>query len=123
VLWPWITRRAHEKEVRLLKAKLQVQRLTSEKQVDLQRELTALLRSCQEHVFQLKRQGFEVPIPVGEPEPGPALPDAVALAIEERAEPGTPLYSQLSRWAWRQLRAEVEPGDVADEILEGGYVL
>lgn len=115
-MWPWS--RIRELEAKVIRAEAEGD-VALKLALGLQERYDALVAKT----FELRRLGFEVPPPPGVPiAPDLELPPIVMDAIEERAEPGTPLWNTLKQWAGRQLRAERPEDDVAEEILDGGEV-
>lgn len=74
-------------------------------------------------MVDMKREGFEPLVPVSLPpvEEEAALPEQVERAIRIITDPGTDLYAELVKDAWRMLEGEgLEPEKVATLTLRGG---
>lgn len=72
--------------------------------------------------LEMKRAGYEPTLDytANAPVPDAELAPAILAAIEERAQPGTPLYRQLCQWSARQVVLQAEESDITDQILAGG---
>ena len=76
-------------------------------------------------ILDLKREGYALPPPVGEPpEAVEILPDEVMDTIADLADPNTPVHRRLVRYAARRLRGDqedtVDAETVCQEIRKGG---
>lgn len=116
--WPWVSRsRLIALEVKLESSEGHVSTLLT-MLADNQKRLDELT----ERSLQMRRDGFNMPPPMPDPPtPEPEMPVEVMDAIEERAHPRSPLYSELVSWAARQLRqTDDDAAGVAEAIRVGG---
>jgi hypothetical protein len=111
VSWPWVSRAALEAE--------RVARQRLEGELAAERARYGMLVDT---IVELKREGFMPPPRPEALEPQvPELPEAILLAIGQRALPKSDLERELLRWAGGQMRRDgADPELIARQILRGG---
>lgn len=106
--------RSLEREVMLSQGAFAALQVVLDGALKHNRELTQTL-------VDLKREGFQpaaAPDVLAPVETG--VPDAVELAIRQRAGKGTSLEQELRRWGAEMIRGGAEPEAVATMVLQGG---
>lgn len=85
------------------------------------RDERAESRRLTDTIVELKRDGFHPPGAVDQVQPVDlTVPDAIELAIRQRAPKGSELEGELRRWSLEMLRGNRSEEEVAKMILRGG---
>jgi hypothetical protein len=72
-----------------------------------------------QEMLTMKREGFAPPPQMGERTEEKPLPGKIALALEQRAKPGTQRYGMILADVRRRIALGEAESDIATRILEG----